>query len=94
MKSWEYEQLIREEERENGLLTGKEIGKERKLIEQVCKKIQKSKSIEAIAEELEEEVSTIKRIYDVAWETAPEYNVDKIYDVLHESDADKTTNND
>ena len=81
MKSWEYEQLIREEERENGLLTGKE----KKLIELVCKKIQKSKSIEAIAEELEEEVSTIKRIYEVAWETAPEYDVDQIYDILHEN---------
>ena len=89
MKSWEYEQLIREEERENGLLTGKEIGKEigkeKKLIEFVCKKIQKSKSIEAVAEELEEEVSIIKRIYEVAWETAPEYDVDQIYDILHEN---------
>ena len=42
------------------------------------KKMIKNKSIEQIADELEEDVSKIQKIYDIAKEFAPDYNVEKI----------------
>ena len=65
-----YAQMLREE------------GQEKKLIEQVCKKLRKDKSPELIAEELEEEEFTIKEICEKAKKYAPEYDIDKIYEDL------------
>lgn len=65
-----YAQMLREE------------GQEKKLIEQVCKKLRKDKSPELIAEELEEEESVIKEICEKAKKYAPEYDIDKIYEDL------------
>lgn len=65
-----YAQMLREE------------GQEKKLIEQVCKKLRKHKSPELIAEELEEEEFTIKEICEKAKKYAPEYDIDKIYEDL------------
>ena len=42
----------------------------------------KNKSIEEIADDLEEDVSTIEKIYNVAGEFAPEYDIDSIMEVL------------
>lgn len=36
-----------------------------------------------IAEELEEDESTIKKIYDAAVNLAPDFNVEKVYNILH-----------
>ena len=68
----EYEALVlerreaREEGREEGLAAGREegltLGREDKLIQQVTKKLQKGKSQETIAEELEEDKETIVKI--------------------------------
>ena len=49
---------------------------------QICKKLAKNKSIEEIADDLEEDVSTIEKIYNVAGEFAPEYDIDSIMEVL------------
>ena len=43
-----------------------EMGEALKLIEQVCKKMQKGKTVEETAESLEESEETIERIYKVA----------------------------
>lgn len=48
------------------------------LVSNICKKMIKNKSIEQIADELEEDVSKIQKIYDIAKEFAPDYNVEKI----------------
>ena len=48
------------------------------LVSNICKKMIKNKSIEQIADELEEDVSKIRKIYDIAKEFAPDYNVEKI----------------
>ena len=45
-------------------------------------KLAKNKSIEEIADDLEEDVSTIEKIYNVAGEFAPEYDIDSIMEVL------------
>ena len=78
---------IREDSYEEGELAGKkigqEIGQELKLIEIVCKKLKKNKTAEQIAEELEEEITDIQKIYDVAKKFAPEYNVNKIFETMN-----------
>lgn len=60
-----------------------EAGHEAKLIELVCRKIAKGKNLSLIAEELEEDESTIKKIYDAAMSVAPDFDATKIYHILH-----------
>lgn len=69
---------IREDEYEKGW-TDVEANK---LIKMVCKKMQKGKSVPTIAEELEEEVSTIHRIYQAAQLCEEQYDSKKIYEIL------------
>lgn len=66
-----------------GIQQGIQRGEELKLIDLVCRKIVKGKDISQIADELEEEESTIKKIYDAAMNFAPDFDVAKIYDTLH-----------
>lgn len=60
----------------------KKEGKEKLIIEQVCKKLVKGKTLEVIAEEIEEDIDTVSTIAKVAKEYIPEYDVDIIYDEL------------
>ena len=48
------------------------------LVKQICKKIQKGYSVSNIADMLEEDESTIQRIYDIAVHHAPDYNAEEI----------------
>lgn len=57
---------------------GREEGETVKLIEQVCRKMVKKKTIEEIASELEEDVKEVERIYCVAAGFAPDYDREKI----------------
>jgi len=57
---------------------GIEQGDELRLIRQVCRKLKKGKSVEQIADELEEEEARIQVLCDVASEFAPEYDERKI----------------
>lgn len=50
-----------------------------RLIKQVCKKLSKGKSVDVIADELEEDASVIKAIADADISFAPDYDVDAIY---------------
>ena len=50
----------------------------RRLVNSIIKKIQKNKSLEQIADELEEAVEDIQPIYDIVKKYAPEYDVDAI----------------
>lgn len=61
---------------------GKKEGQDLKLISQICRKLQKGKNIDTIAEELEENREIIAKICETAKAFAPEYNVQKIYDTL------------
>ena len=67
------EELI-EDGRIEGRLKGRLEGRMQLLIEQVCRKLKKGKDVECIAEELEEEVSVIRDICEVASVFAPEYD--------------------
>ena len=68
-------------------------GKEKLLIEQVCKKLVKGKTVEVIAEEIEEDIDTISTIVKIAKDHIPEYDVDIIYDELRkEKEAEEDQN--
>ena len=70
---------------EEGKELGEKIGKEKSLIEMVLKKIKKNKSVDEIADDLEEKVDTILPIYKTALSMKPNYDVDKIYSALNKS---------
>ena len=57
---------------------GREEGRIQNLLSQIIKKVQKSKEINTIASELEEETDTIKPLYDAVVAAAPDYDIDKI----------------
>ena len=52
------------------------------MIELVCRKLRKGKSVEMIAEELDIDFETVKNICDAAREEAPEYDCERIYEKL------------
>ena len=80
---------IKEEGIQLGIERGKSIGifegENRKLTEQVCKKLKRGKTPEIIAEELEEELEQIKSICKAAFLYAPEYDCDKVYDAWNKT---------
>jgi len=90
-KEWK---LIREAEYQYGVETGIETGikqgieqgriLERKfyLIQNICKKLRKNKDAKTIALELEEDLSLIQSIYDIAKEYSPEYDENEILKAL------------
>ena len=61
-----------------GIEEGKLVGEEQRLFRQVCTKLKKGKTPEVIAEELEEDLSTIRSICEAAEEFAPEYDWKKV----------------
>lgn len=61
---------------------GMEKGMEKALVSMVVKKIIKGKDINTISYELEEDNSKIETIYYTALDFAPDYDIDKICDVL------------
>jgi hypothetical protein len=67
---------------EDGRLQGHSEGREKLLIELVCKKLRRQKTVETIADELEEDEERIRRICEVAENYAPEYDSQQIYDEL------------
>ena len=66
-----------EEGHASGIAEGRAEGY-RRLVNSIIKKLQKNKSLEQIADELEESVEDIQQIYDIVRNHAPEYDVDAI----------------
>ena len=77
---------LADEAREEGLAEGIKEGIEKGIekgeiltkINQIIKKVRKSKSLPTIASELEEEETDIKPIYDAVVASAPDYNIEEI----------------
>ena len=61
-----------------GYSSGISKGDVGRLVNSIIKKLQKNKSPEQIADELEESVETIQPIYDIVKKHAPEYDADTI----------------
>ncbi len=70
---------------EEGKELGEKIGKEKSLIEMVLKKIKKNKSVDEIADDLEENVDIVLPIYKTALSMKPDYDVDRIYAILNDN---------
>ena len=66
------------EGRASGIAEGRAEGAVHHLVASVVKKVQKNKTLEQIADELEESVEDIQLIYDIVKKHAPEYDVDAI----------------
>ena len=79
-------ELEMQKQRRLGLAEGKAEGRaEGRImdkIELVCKKLAKGKSLQTIAEELEEDPDVIKEICQAAEPFAPDYDVDAIYEAM------------
>ena len=67
--------------RSQGLAEGRIVEK----IELVCKKLSKGKSLQTIADELEENLSVIEKICRAAEPFAPDYDVESIYEAMQRS---------
>ncbi len=78
-----------EEGRASGIAEGRASGiaegTVRHLVTSVVKKVQKNKTLDQIADELEESVEDIQLIYDIVRKHAPEYDVDAITTEVMES---------
>lgn len=70
---------------EDGFDNGQQNGKLLQLTELICRKLQKNKSPETIAEELEEDIDTIQHICTIAKDFAPDYDVAKIVEQYKKS---------
>ena len=70
---------------EEGKEIGKEIGERQKIISPVVKKLQKDKSVAEIADDLEEKEEVIAPIYEAALSMKPDYDVEKIYELLEKN---------
>ena len=74
----EYAQKVAEEVSEKAFAEGEQS----MMINQIIKKVKKSKTLETIASELEEEEADIKSIYDAVVSSAPDYDINVIKDKL------------
>ena len=72
---------------EIGREEGREEGDIRRLLSLIRKKVQKGKSIDQIADELEEDVETIQPLYEIVLHYAPDYNMSDILDEVMTSKA-------
>ena len=75
-------ELFKEDGKKEGVVIGTTIGADKHLIELICKKLKNGKSLEIIADEVEEEIDNIKPICAIAERYAPNYDVDAIYEEL------------
>ena len=78
----EYAQKVAKEVSEKAFAEGEQSGRQLNLINQVIKKVKKSKTLETIASELEEEEADIKPIHDAVVSSAPDYDINVIKDRL------------
>ena len=75
----------REDQKNEGREEGRELGERQKIISQIVKKLQKDKSVAEIADDLEEKEAVIAPIYEAALSMKPDYDVEKIYELLEKN---------
>lgn len=66
----------------DGVVKGEVKGRKLNLIEMICRKLKKGKLASQIAEELDEDLEETERICAAAGQCAPEYNSERIYQIL------------
>ena len=76
------EKYAQEVAEERGEKRGISRGEILKIIKITVKKVQKGYTMEAVAEDLEESVDTLRPIYEAVEKAAPDYDAEKIYESL------------
>ena len=74
-----------EEQKNEGREEDWELGERQKIISLIVKKLQKDKSVAEIADDLEEKEEVIAPIYEAALSMKPDYDVEKIYELLEKN---------
>ena len=72
----------RKEGREEGREEGRKEGRKKEQVSLIVKKIKKNKTVAEIADDLEEKEEVIAPIYEAALSMKPDYDVEKIYEIL------------
>ncbi|MBQ9866926.1 MAG: hypothetical protein IJM34_07890 [Lachnospiraceae bacterium] len=80
--------ILAEQAREDGFEEGREEGREEgedhHLVELICKKLRRGKDVEQIADEVEEDLTRVSRICDVAERFSPDYDLDEVFKAVEE----------
>lgn len=71
--------ILAEQAREDGFEEGREAGEDHHLVEQICKKLRRGKDVEQIADEVEEDLTRVSGICDVAERFSPDYDPDEVF---------------
>ena len=67
-----------------GMESGIEIGEQKNKVILICKKLQKGKSLDVIADEMETDRDSIDAVFAVIQRFAPDYDMEKVLDAwLH-----------
>ena len=64
--------------RQNGINEGMQKGMQEKEIALIVKKVRRGKNLQTIADELEEPVDEVRKIYEAVMKAAPDYDMDTI----------------
>ena len=75
----------REEGRKEGREEGRKEGQKKEQVSLIVKKIKKNKTVAEIADDLEEKEEVIAPIYEAALSMKPDYDVEKIYELLEKN---------
>ena len=78
-------QTGREEGRKEGREEGRKEGRKKEQVSLIVKKIKKNKTVAEIADDLEEKEEVIAPIYEAALSMKPDYDVEKIYELLEKN---------
>ena len=77
------EELHLKNVRECGYEDGLESGQQQLLLKQIISKVKKGQSLEIIADALESSPEQLQNIYQAVKNAAPDYNIDKITQMLN-----------
>mgnify|MGYP004681971051 CR=1 FL=1 len=75
----------RKKGREEGREEGRKEGRKKEQVSLIVKKIKKNKTVAEIADDLEEKEEVIAPIYEAALSMKPDYDVEKIYELLEKN---------
>ena len=70
---------------QTGRKEGRKEGRKKEQVSLIVKKIKKNKTVSEIADDLEEKEEVIAPIYEAALSMKPDYDVEKIYELLEKN---------
>ena len=80
-----WEEVALQTGRKEGREEGQKEGRKKEQVSLIVKKIKKNKTVSEIADDLEEKEEVIAPIYEAALSMKPDYDVEKIYELLEKN---------